>query len=104
MSRRRLERILVLATGPMNERLAGPEIRALEFAKALRADYDVTLAAQREDACERDGLRVIPARRRRLLTEAGRHDAVISPAVPPYLLALKSALGIATISDQYDPY
>jgi glycosyltransferase involved in cell wall biosynthesis len=97
-------RVLVLATGPMNAQLAGPEIRALEFAKALRQDCEVTLAAQREDRCERAGLPVIPARRRRILSAAARHDVVISPAVPPYLLALKSALGIATISDQYDPY
>jgi glycosyltransferase involved in cell wall biosynthesis len=104
MRHRDLRRILVLATGPLNERLAGPEIRALEFAKALSAEYEVTLLAQRREPCERDGIRVIPSSRRRVLAEAARHDAVLSASVPPYLLALKSVLGIAAIADQYDPH
>jgi glycosyltransferase involved in cell wall biosynthesis len=104
MKRRGLHRILVFATGPLNERLAGPEIRALEFAKALSVEYDVTLVAQRADESERDGLRVIPASRHRILAEAARHDAILSPGLPPYLLALKPLLGISAIADQYDPY
>ncbi len=100
----RLQRILVCATGPLGERLAGPEIRALEFARALSAEYSVTLAAERPDASERDGFPVVPAQRRRLLREAIRHDAVLSPCLPPYLLALKAPLGIVAIADQYDPY
>lgn len=99
-----VRRILVLVTGPLNERLAGPEIRALEFAKALCAEYEVTLVAQRDHPGERNGLRVIPASRRRILVEAARHDAVLSPSLPPYLFALAQLLGVVTIADLYDPY
>lgn len=104
MSRRQPRRVLVHATGALGERLAGPEIRALEFAKALSAEYEVTLAAQRSSAGERDGIRVVPASRRRLLREAARHDAVLSACLPPYLLALRPLRRLTTIADLYDPH
>jgi glycosyltransferase involved in cell wall biosynthesis len=104
MTRQQTRRILVVASGPLDEGLAGPEIRALEFAKALSVDYEVTIIAKRRDASEREGIPVVPASRRRMLREAARHDVVISPALPPYLLALKAPLGIAAVADQYDPH
>ena len=97
-------RALVYSTGPLGERLAGPEIRALQFAHALSSDYEVTLMAQGADHGERDGFRVVPSTRRLLISEAKRSDVVISPCLPPYLLMLKKALGFVAISDKYDPY
>jgi glycosyltransferase involved in cell wall biosynthesis len=97
-------RVLVHAAGELGERLAGPEIRALEFAKALSVDYEVTLAAQRAGDGERDGIRVVPSSRRRLLREATRHDAILSACLPPYLLALRPLHGLVAIADQYDPH
>jgi glycosyltransferase involved in cell wall biosynthesis len=97
-------RIMVLAAGPMDERLAGPEIRALEFTKALSKDFEVTLLAQRSEPTTRDGVRVLPARRQVVASEAARADVVLSPFLPPYLLALKPLLKFSAISDQYDPY
>jgi glycosyltransferase involved in cell wall biosynthesis len=96
--------VLVLALGALGERLAGPEIRALEFAKALASEYDVTLAAQRSRAGEYEGLRVVPSSRRRLIYEAMRHDVVISACLPPYLLTLGLAHELLTIADLYDPH
>ena len=78
------------AAGELGESLAGPEIRAVEFAKALSAEYEVTLAAQRSRSGERDGIRVVPSTRRHLLLEAKRHDAVLSACLPPYLFALRA--------------
>ena len=104
MSRGEPRRVLVLAAGALGERLAGPEIRALEFAKALSVDYEVTLAAQRTGDGERDGIRVVPSSRRRLLREATRHDAILSACLPPYLLALRPLHGLVAIADQYDPH
>jgi glycosyltransferase involved in cell wall biosynthesis len=94
----------VHAAGELGERLAGPEIRALEFAKALSADYEVTLAARRSTAGKRDGFRVVPSSRRRLLREAAHHDAVLSGCLPPYLLALRPLRGLTAIADLYDPH
>ena len=105
MSRRRPRRVLVHAAGELGDCLAGPEIRALEFAKALSAEHEVTLAAQRSHGGERDGIRVVPSTRRRLLREATRHDAVLSPCMPPFLLALRALLRRPLmIADQYDPH
>jgi glycosyltransferase involved in cell wall biosynthesis len=104
VSRGEPRRVLVHAAGELGERLAGPEIRALEFAKALSVDYEVTLVAQRSSAGERDGLRVVPSSRRRLLREAMHHDAILSACLPPYLLALRPLHGLVAIADQYDPH
>ncbi|HEU0251357.1 MAG TPA: hypothetical protein VFR48_11605 [Solirubrobacteraceae bacterium] len=97
-------RALVLVPGELGERLVGPEIRALEFAKALRVDYDVTLAAHRSQAGERDGMPVVPFTRRRLLRETTRHDIVIGACLPPYLLALRQLHRFIAVADLYDPH
>jgi glycosyltransferase involved in cell wall biosynthesis len=102
---RRRRRVLVLAPGELGERLIGPEIRALEFAKALSGhQYEVTLAAQRSCDGERDGIPVLAASRRRLMREAMRHDAVLSACLPPYLLAQRSLHPFTAIADLYDPH
>lgn len=97
-------RVLIYSTGALGERLTGPEIRALEFARALGQEHDVTLIAERPEIDQRDGIRVVPASRQRLLTEAARHDAFLSPCLPPYLLAGKEVLRVAAIADAYDPH
>ncbi len=104
MSRRELRRVLLLAPGALGERLAGPEIRAWEFAKALSSDYQVTVAAKRDGDGEREGIPVISSHRRRLLRAATEHDAVISACLPPYLLALRASRGLLAVADQYDPH
>jgi glycosyltransferase involved in cell wall biosynthesis len=104
VTRGKPRRVLVHAAGALGERLAGPEIRALEFAKALSTEYEVTLAAQRSAAGERDGIPVVPSSRRGLLHEAAQHDAILSACLPPYLLALAPLSDFVTISDQYDPH
>ncbi len=104
MSARRRSRVLVLAPGELGERLIGPEIRALEFARALSTRYEVTLAAQRRRDGERDGIPVVASSRARLVREAMRHDAVLGACLPPYLLALCPLRGLTAIADLYDPH
>jgi glycosyltransferase involved in cell wall biosynthesis len=96
-------RVLVLVPGELGERLSGPEIRAVRLARALSAEHRVTLMAPGSDGGEHDGIPVVPLSRRRLLREGRRHDALMASTVPPFALALKRSLGIAAISDQYDP-
>jgi len=98
------QKALVFATGPLGERLAGPEIRALQFADALKSNYEVTLMAQRAIRHDRDGVPVVPASREMLIRQAIRNDVIVSPCLPPYLLLLKHVLGFVAISDKYDPY
>lgn len=99
-----LPKVLVYATGPLGQRLAGPEIRALQFARALSSDYQVRLMAQRPDACVHEGFPVVPSSREQLIREAIRNDIIVSPCLPPYLFVLKSLLGFAAVSDKYDPH
>lgn len=101
---RPVRRVLVLAPGEKGERMAGPGIRAWELAKALSSEYEVTVATNRTDGGESDGISVIPAARRRLLDEVRRQDALLAAALPPYLMALHAPRGLFTISDQYDPH
>ncbi len=96
-------RVLVLAPGPLGERLSGPEIRATRLAAALAREHDVTLMAPGASGGEAYGARLLPFSRRRLLGEARHHDAVLAATVPPFALALRQQLGFAAISDQYDP-
>jgi hypothetical protein len=91
-------------SGELGEDLAGPQIRAVEFAKALAQDYEVTLACSDGADGERDGFRVIAANRLRLLRESACHDAILSGSFPPYLLACKPLQGFVAITDQYDPH
>jgi glycosyltransferase involved in cell wall biosynthesis len=104
MMRDELRRILVLAPGPLSGRLAGPEIRAWELAKALSSDYEVTVAAQRRADGEREGIPIIRSGRSSLLRAAARHDALMSACLPPYLLAVHKPRGMLAIADQYDPH
>jgi glycosyltransferase involved in cell wall biosynthesis len=96
-------RVLVLVPGPLGDRLSGPEIRAWELARGLAADHRVTAAVRAPVSGSRDGVRLVPWTRRRVLGEALRHDAVLSSCLPPYLLAVKPVHRTVAISDQYDP-
>jgi glycosyltransferase involved in cell wall biosynthesis len=95
--------ILVLSPGAVEGRLSGPEIRALEFARALAVDSRVTIASPLSAARTLDGMRVVGGQRQRLIREAARHDVVMSACMPPYLLMLKRLLGFVAIADLYDP-
>jgi glycosyltransferase involved in cell wall biosynthesis len=96
-------RVLVLLQGELGERVSGPEIRGWEIAKALSERHLVTVAAGAATVGLRDGLRVIPSTPRRLIQEARRHDAVIAPSLPPYLLAALHNSPTLAIADLYDP-
>jgi len=91
-------------SGALGARLAGPEIRPLELAKALSRDYDVTLAPSNGTDGERDGVRTIAGSRSRLVRESAHHDAVLAGSIPPYLLACKYRNGFVAITDQHDPH
>jgi glycosyltransferase involved in cell wall biosynthesis len=96
-------RILVGILGGGGSKVAGPEIRGWALARALAEHHDVTVALHDPPSATRDGLRLVPFRRRTLVREARRHDAVIAPILPPYLFAALRGTPTVTVSDQYDP-
>jgi glycosyltransferase involved in cell wall biosynthesis len=96
-------RILVIVNGKIGERIAGPQIRGLEIARALAGDHSVSVVAEEPPTESRGDLRFVPASRRAVAFEAHRHDAVIAPALPPYLLAALGGARTVAVADQYDP-
>ena len=104
MSARHLTSVLVHVPGALGENLAGPEIRAVEFARALAEEYEVTLASGEGADGRHLGIPVVRTSRFRLLREAARHDVVLSSSLPPFLLASKPLHRFVAITDQYDPH
>src|ERR1700757_5101582 len=96
-------RILVVVQGGVGARVSGPEIRGWALARALGEHHDVTVAVDDPPESSRDGLRLVSNRRRDLVREARRHDAVLAAAIPPYLLAALRSARTVMVSDQYDP-
>jgi glycosyltransferase involved in cell wall biosynthesis len=96
-------RILVVVNGGVGKRVTGPEIRGWEIARALGERHDVTVAVHDPPSSYRDGHRLVPLKRRELVREARRHDAVLAPILPPYLFTALRGTSTVMVSDQYDP-
>lgn len=96
-------RILAAVGGGTGSRISGPEIRGWALARALGERHEVTVAVHEPGPLELDGHRLIPYARRHIMREARRSDAVIAPAIPPYLYAALRGTSTVTVADQYDP-
>jgi glycosyltransferase involved in cell wall biosynthesis len=102
-------RVLVLSSEPVGERMAGPAIRAVELARVLALDHQVTLAAPRTTALKEG----IPAEiaslnagfsdYERLVEAARNHDVVVAQELPPTLLGRLADLPARLVLDLYNP-
>jgi glycosyltransferase involved in cell wall biosynthesis len=101
MSRRL--KILVLVQGELGASVAGPAVRGLEMSRVLTERHAVTAATPNPRADRLEDLRLVPFTRSSVLREALRHDVVIAPELPPYLLAAVAGRPILTVSDQFGP-
>jgi glycosyltransferase involved in cell wall biosynthesis len=97
------QRVLVIIQGEPGDKPAGPEIRGWEIAKAFAARHDVTVIADVAGEDVREGIRLVPRTRRRLVREALRHDVVVGPLLPPFLLLAVAARRQVRVADLYDP-
>ena len=102
-------RVLVLSSEPVGERMAGPAIRAVELARALALDHQVTLAAPRTTALK-EGLPAEVASLNagfsdyeRLVEAARNHDVVVAQELPPTLLGRLADLPARLVLDLYNP-
>lgn len=93
----------MIVQGELGLRPAGPEIRGREIARAFAERSQVVLAASVTHPVERDGMRVVPRSRASLLAEVTRHDIVIAPLLPPYLMAAMAMRRTVGVADLYDP-
>ena len=124
-------RVLVLSSEPIGERMAGPAIRAVELARVLAREHDVTLAAPgvalpRTTALRRgtvldksaqsgsiqdgpsipDGITPLNAGfsdYEALVAAAHAHDVVVAQELPPTLLGRLAELPARLVLDLYNP-
>ena len=96
-------RVLVIIQGELGDRPAGPEIRGWEIARAFATRHDVTVVATVDSEHRREGIRIVPRTRRSTVAEAMRHDVVIGPLLPPYLLLALARRRQVRVADLYDP-
>jgi hypothetical protein len=96
-------RVLVLIQGALDDRMTGPAIRGWQTALAFSGRHVVTAVAPRTTPGTRDGIRVVASTRRAIFTEALRHDVVIAPVLPPYVIGALAARRAVAVADLYDP-
>jgi glycosyltransferase involved in cell wall biosynthesis len=98
--------VLVVATEPVGERMAGPAIRAYELARALAARCDVTLAAPAPSTVADHRIAYIPAGMAEveaLVAAAREHDVVIAQELPPVALERLAGGPARLVADLYNP-
>ena len=98
--------MLVLSSEPAAERMAGPAVRAVELARALCAEHDVTLAAPAPSRAPDERIGLIEAGFEdfdTLLAAARAHDVVVAQELPPTLLGRLAGLSTRLVLDLYNP-
>ncbi len=100
------QQILIISTSPVGASMGGVGIRALELARVLRAQGDVTIAAPDSLAGKIDGIRVVsyvhraPAALKPLVASA---DVIVAQPQWPALAAWLRRSRARIVFDLYDP-
>jgi glycosyltransferase involved in cell wall biosynthesis len=98
--------VLVASAEPVGERMAGPAIRALELARTLAVECDVTLAAPAPSSLVDVPFKVLeagPADFEQLAEAMGGHDVVVAQRLPGQLLRHLARLPARYVADLYNP-
>lgn len=98
--------ILLVTNDYIGHQRAGPAIRALELAKVLAKDHEVTLASAQPGAIETDGIRFISGARSHpteLRAVASRVDVVIAQGLVLFSFPFLSRAHHLVV-ELYDPY
>lgn len=99
-------RILIISPEQVGQTMAGPAIRALELARTLADNGNVTLFAPPGSTNETDDFRLYmgnPANAEDVRKVAEEHDILISQPLPPSVVRGLVDLPIRLIFDLYDP-
>lgn len=106
-SQDRAPRVLIISNDTVNERMAGPGIRAWEMAKVLSCHHPVTLAVPNDDPLAGDGFRVVGygSKAGRGLRElAAEHDVLVVQGFVLHLFPYLAQQGKPLVVDLYDPF
>lgn len=97
------QRVLVVTGDPLTAKLAGPAIRALHIAEALRVEHDVRLVSTSGADLQRDGLTIKVSTLRELRADVAWADVVVFQgfllAQAPWIAKTDTIL----VVDLYDP-
>lgn len=99
-------RILVISPEAVGETMAGPAIRALEIARALAAEAEVTLMAPRGSALKADPIKLFEgdaANPQDAYEAAKVHDVLISQPLSPAVVRGLLEVPTRLVFDLYDP-
>jgi len=97
-------RILLVSADVVGPSMAGPGIRAWEFARVLCREHQVTLAAPPPLTATGDGFEVVEAVRSVIGREAAAADAVVVQGSALDLFPSLAGLDRPLVVDLYDPY
>ncbi|HVM18233.1 MAG TPA: glycosyltransferase [Gaiellaceae bacterium] len=101
-----MTRVLLVSTGPVGRRMAGPGVRYFHLARELaRRGSDVTLVAPELPDVD-VGVEVLPASRlpsRRFVRLARRYDAVLAQQLSPWTMWALAGSPAKVVYDLYDP-
>ena len=101
-----MTRVLVVSGEPIGASMAGPAIRALEVARALARQCDVTLAAPGPSTLDHPSIELLEATSADfdpLLAALRTHDVVVAQQLPTQLLRYVWKLPIRYVADLYNP-
>lgn len=98
-----MTRVLIVATDVVGERMAGPGVRAWEFARALAHSHEVTLAAAPPLPGGEDAFEVVEAARSSLARAAKAAEVLVLQPVALRLFPQLLESRAAKVVDLYDP-
>jgi glycosyltransferase involved in cell wall biosynthesis len=99
-------RVLVVSSEPVGTLMAGPAIRALELARVLSEDCEVSIAAPAPSDVGDARIELIKAGFQdfaQLLDAVRKHDVVVAQQLPPQLLRYVARLPVRLVADLYNP-
>jgi glycosyltransferase involved in cell wall biosynthesis len=98
-----MAKVLVISEDVVGTSMAGPGIRSWEFAQALAATHDVTLATPNRTDLTSTAFAIDSYEGRRVATLVSGYDVVITQFVQPALARTCKREGARLIVDAYDP-
>lgn len=98
-----MAKVLIHSPGYIGESMAGPVIRALEFAKALASYHEVILLAPGDAQCQTDGFKRLSLEDPNYPIQFRDADVLVTQRLSIPLAKLASHNGVKVIIDAYDP-
>ncbi|TAK89109.1 glycosyltransferase [Patescibacteria group bacterium] len=98
-----MSKVLIFSQDVIGKTMAGPGIRYWEFAKALSANHQVTLAAPNHPDVTGEGFKIVSYNNKAIGKFLDGYDVIISQSISPTMAYLARRNNTRVILDYYDP-